>query len=74
MERKVEKFLQKWQKDIIRKPLMIYGSKQIGKTYTVLKFGQKEYKNIVYFNTDNNKELLELLKKEKSTEKIILTL
>ena len=33
MERKIEKFFKKWKNDIIRKPLVIYGSKQIGKTY-----------------------------------------
>ncbi len=74
MERKIEVFLQKWQKDILRKPLLIYGPKQIGKTFTALEFGKKEYKNTVYFNTDNNKQLLELFQKEKSTEKIILNL
>ena len=52
MERKIEKFYLKWKRDIIRKPLIIYGPKQIGKTFSVLKFGKKEYKNVVYFNTD----------------------
>ena len=74
MERKIEEFLKKWQKDIIRKPLMLYGPKQIGKTFTCLDFGKKEYKNTIYFNTENNKELLEILDKEKVTEKIILKL
>ena len=74
MERKIEAFLKKWKNDIIRKPLILYGPKQIGKTFSVLSFGKKEYKNIVYFNTDNNKELIELFKKERSTEKIILNL
>ena len=74
MERKIEEFFQKWKSDIIRKPMVLYGPKQIGKTFSALAFGQKEYKNVVYFNTDNNKELLELFTKEKSTEKIILNL
>lgn len=74
MERKIEIFLKKWQKDIIRKPLILYGPKQIGKTFTVLSYASKEYKNIIYLNTDNNLELLELFKKEKSTEKIIIKL
>ncbi len=74
MERKVEEFLRKWKKDIIRKPLVLYGTKQIGKTFTCLDFGKKEYKNTIYFNTENNKELLEIFEKEKSTEKIILKL
>lgn len=74
MERKIESFLYKWKNDIIRKPLILYGPKQIGKTFTILAFGKKEYKNIIYFNTENNKTILELFKKEKSTEKLILNL
>ena len=74
MERKIEVFFQKWKKDIIRKPLILYGPKQIGKTFTTLNFGKKEYKNVVYFNTQNNKTLLDLFMKEKSTEKLILNL
>lgn len=74
MERKVEEFFQKWKNDIIRKPMVLYGPKQIGKTFSVLAFGKKEYKNVVYFNTDNNKSILNLFTKEKSTEKIILNL
>lgn len=74
MERKIETFFRKWQKDIIRKPLILYGPKQIGKTFAVLNFGKKEYKNTVYFNTENNKEILELFAKEKNIDKIILNL
>lgn len=74
MERKILTFLHKWQKDIIRKPLLIYGPRQIGKTFTVLKFGKEKYKNIIYFNTHDNKELINLFKKEKAIDKIILNL
>lgn len=74
MERKIENFLQKWQKDIIRKPLIIYGPKQIGKTFTVLNYGKTNYKNVVYFNTDNNIEVINLFMKEKSSDKLILNL
>ena len=74
MERKIEKFLQKWQKDIIRKPLILYGPKQVGKSYSALQFGKQSYKNTIYFNTSNNKPLEELFIKEKSTEKLILNL
>ena len=74
MERKIENYYRKWKNDIIRKPLILYGAKQIGKTFSVLHFGQKDYKNTVYFNTDNNKEIQYLFQKERSTEKIILRL
>lgn len=74
MERKIDKFYQKWKNDIIRKPLILYGPKQIGKTFSALNLGKTEYKNTVYFNTDNNKELKNIFIKERSTEKIILNL
>ena len=74
MERKIDEYYRKWKNDVIRKPLLVYGAKQIGKTFSVLRFGQKEYKNTVYFNTNNNKEILNLFQKERSTEKIILRL
>lgn len=74
MERKIENFFHKWQKDIIRKPLILYGPKQIGKTFTTLSYGSKEYKNVIYFNTENNVQLETLFTKEKSTEKLIINL
>ena len=73
MERKIYNDLLKWKKTI-KKPLMLYGSKQVGKTYAVLEFGQKYYKNVVYFNLENNKELISILKREKSPERLILKL
>ncbi len=74
MERKITDFFIKWKRSKMRKPLLLYGSKQIGKTFSVIDFGNKEYNNIVYFNTANNKELINLFKNEKLTEKIILEL
>ena len=74
MERKILTYLYRWQKDENRKPLLIYGNKQVGKTYTVLKFGENEYQNVVYFNTENNIELKEILKKEKVVDRLALRL
>ena len=74
MERKIDKFYSKWKTDVIRKPLIVYGSKQIGKTFSVLRFGKKEYKNTVYFNTEHNKEIKSIFHRERVTEKIILSL
>ena len=74
MERKIDVYFQKWKNDVIRKPLIIYGAKQIGKTYSCLEFGKKEYKNTVYLNAQNNPELKDIFTKERSPEKIILKL
>ena len=74
MKRKIEEVLLKWKKDIDKRPLMLYGNKQVGKTYSVLKFGEEHYKNIAYFNTENNIELYKLLKRERTIDRIVLNL
>lgn len=74
MERKIEKFLKKWKNDLIRKPLIIFGSKQIGKTYAVLDFGKKEYKNVIYFNTTNNHKLKNIFQNERTIDKLVVSL
>ena len=71
MERKITKFLSHWKSDENRKPLVIYGNKQVGKTYTLLEFGKDYYDNVVYFDADNNNELLTGIKKEKTIDSII---
>lgn len=74
MERKINDFLKKWKRDISRKPLLIYGNKQVGKTYSVLEFGRENYKNIVYFNSENYLELIKIFKTETTSDKIIFKL
>lgn len=74
MERKIVSFFQKWKNDLIRKPLVVSGPRQIGKTFTVLEFGKNEYKNVVYFNAENNLRLVEIFKQEKSIDKIVVNL
>ena len=71
MERKITDDLLKWKRDSINKPFFLYGARQIGKTYSVLEFGKKFYKNIAYFNTDKNNELYNLLDKEKVLDKLV---
>ncbi len=71
MERKINKFLEKWQMDVNRKPLVVYGSKQVGKTYTILKFGEDNYRSVVYFDANNNIVLADCLKKQNTIDGII---
>ena len=71
MERKINDDLLKWKRDSINKPFFLYGARCIGKTYSVLEFGKKFYKNIAYFNMDNNIELLSVLEKEKVLDKLV---
>ena len=71
MERKIYTDLLKWKKDPNRKPLLIYGNKQIGKTYTAIEFGEREYKTVSYINSDNNLELLKISLNKKTATAVI---
>ena len=72
MERKINEDLNKWRRDSINKPFFLFGPRQIGKTWSVLEFGRRFYKNIAYFNTNNNVELYNILDKEKVLDKLIV--
>lgn len=74
MERKIMNDLIKWKRDTSRKPLLIYGNKQIGKTYTALEFGEREYKTVAYFDLDNNKKVFDIFANERTIDKIIFKL
>lgn len=74
MERKINTFLRHWKKDPLKKPLLLYGCKQVGKTYSALEFGERDYKNIAYFNTNSNIELYKLFKREKTIDKLVMGL
>ena len=71
MERKIVKFLEHWKDEPLRKPLVVYGSKQVGKTYTVLEFGEKNYNNVVYIDANDDVILSQNLKKEKTMDSVI---
>ena len=55
--RKVSTYLEHWKADKYRKPLIIQGARQVGKTYAVLEFGKKHYDNVAYFNFQTNSKL-----------------
>ena len=46
MKRKIYKQLLKWKRNVDRKPLMLLGARQVGKTWIMQHFGEKEYKNV----------------------------
>ena len=50
MYRKITDQLERWKADPYRKPLIIQGARQVGKTYTILEFGRTHYDNVAYFN------------------------
>ena len=74
MERKISEELLKWKIDDNKKPMLLYGISGCGKTYTILDFGKKEYKNTIYFDCNNNLELNYVFEKNSSLEKLIKAL
>ena len=50
LKRKIEKYLAIWRTTEDRKPLVIKGIRQCGKTYIVRKFARENYENVVYMN------------------------
>ena len=71
MERKITEEFLKWKRDSVTKPFCLYGARQVGKTYSVIAFGRKYYKNIAYFDTFNNNELKDIMNGEKVLDKLI---
>lgn len=74
MERKIREELLKWYRDSDKKPLFLYGSRQIGKTYSCIEFGVNKYKNIAYFDCNNNIQLFDIFANTNSLDKVILKL
>ena len=56
MERKISEKLKNWKESPDRKPLIVVGARQVGKTYILKEFGKKEYANVAYLNCDNNEQ------------------
>ena len=57
MERKIINKLIEWKNSKNRKPLIIHGARQVGKTYIIKQFGKEYYDNLIYVNFETNQEL-----------------
>lgn len=60
MKRQVYSQLLAWKNDKDRKPLILDGARQVGKTWILKEFGRNEYKNVAYINCDDSPEMLSL--------------
>ncbi len=61
----------KWKSDEDRKPLVLKGARQVGKTWLMKEFGQSHYKSYVYFNFDEEDELKSIFETNKNPHRII---
>ena len=71
MERKITKQLLAWKASPRRMPLLLHGARQVGKTYTALTFGKKNYKNTVYFNLEDSTEVQSIFERDLKPDRII---
>ncbi|NTV91197.1 MAG: ATP-binding protein [Clostridiales bacterium] len=60
-----------WKNKKNRKPLIIRGARQVGKTWLMKSFGQAAYKNTVYINFDNNRQMKSLFASDLKIDRII---
>lgn len=68
MKRKVYDDLLNWKNDGIRKPLMVFGARQVGKTYIINEFCTNEFKNYIYINLFRDKTLINLYKENNNSD------
>lgn len=71
MERFILKKLIEWKNSETRKPLILKGARQVGKTYIVKQFGEENYEGLAYFNFDHDKDLYNLFDNTKDPKRIL---
>lgn len=71
MKRLIMEKLIDWKNNKYRKPLILRGARQVGKTYIIKEFGKENYENIAYFNFDHDEDLYNLFENTKDPHRII---
>lgn len=65
------KELEEWKGSSNRKPLIIRGARQVGKTWIMKEFGKNNYKNVAYINFDGNDRMKRLFEKDYDINRIV---
>ena len=66
--------LKEWKKGKKRKPLIIQGARQVGKTWLMKEFGRREFETVVYLNFESSSRLRELFVADFNIERIITSI
>ena len=74
LKRKIEQRLADWKNSENRKPLIIKGCRQCGKTFSVLDFAKKNYKNVVYLNFFQNPDYASVFSGSLEVDNIVMLL
>ncbi len=71
MKRFILNELVKWKESKYRKPLILKGARQIGKTYILQQFGKENYEGVAYFNFDHDEDLYNLFTNTKDPKRLL---
>ncbi|MDG6487082.1 ATP-binding protein [Glaesserella parasuis] len=74
MQRKILQSLQNWKQNPNRKPLIIQGARQVGKTWAMKHFGEQSFEQVAYINFDNNPRMKTLFSGDYDINRLILGL
>ncbi|MDG6460230.1 ATP-binding protein [Glaesserella parasuis] len=74
MQRKILQSLQNWKQNPNRKPLIIQGARQVGKTWVMKHFGEQSFEQVAYINFDNNPRMKTLFSGDYDINRLILGL
>ena len=74
MKRFIYNHLKDWKLSSNRKPLIMYGARQVGKTYIIKEFGNNEFENMVYINCYKNKSIAQLFQGDANAERLSIGL
>lgn len=74
MKRLALEHLADWKSKENRKPLLIHGARQVGKTWLMKEFGETSYQNMVYFNFERNKRVRDLFEIDLDPNRLLLGL
>lgn len=64
--------LYRWKVSRCRKPLLIQGARQVGKTWLMKEFGRSAYRDMIYINFDSNSRMAELFASDLNTDRLIM--
>ncbi len=74
MYRNIVNQLIEWKKSEERKPLIVLGARQVGKTYSLLDFGKQNYKHVAYINCDENEQAKNLFVQDYNMERVLFAI
>jgi hypothetical protein len=71
MKRDAQQYLKSWRRELTRKPLIIRGARQVGKTYSVMKFAREHFENVAAIDLERNRSIHSVFEGDLRADRII---